>query len=111
MIVGDSWALAGSGFAVKHLDVMALVLVDDRAHDLALAFPRTLDRAMAEKPLGQEVVELVELAAFGGFRATDGGRLSETTTRACCVTLPTMALPPSPTDTFCTVMAGSPWLR
>jgi hypothetical protein len=22
-----------------------------------------------------------------------------------------MALPPSPTDTFCTVMAGSPWLR
>ena len=25
--------------------------------------------------------------------------------------LPTMALPPSPTATFCTVMAGSPWLR
>src|SRR6266478_847008 len=37
--------------------------------------------------------------------------LSETITLACCVTLPTMALPPSPTDTFCTVMAGSPWLR
>src|SRR5882757_4274425 len=39
------------------------------------------------------------------------GLLSETSTRACCVTLPTMALPPSPTDTFCTVKAGSPWLR
>jgi hypothetical protein len=26
--------------------------------------------------------------------------LSETITLACCVTLPTMALPPSPTDTF-----------
>ena len=36
---------------------------------------------------------------------------SETSTRACCVTLPTMALPPSATDTFCTVMAGSPLLR
>ena len=39
------------------------------------------------------------------------GYLSETITLACCVTLPTMALPPSPTDTFCTVMAGSPLLR
>jgi hypothetical protein len=37
--------------------------------------------------------------------------LSETITLACCVTLPTMALPPSPTDTFCTVMAGSLLLR
>src|SRR5882724_1085933 len=36
------------------------------------------------------------------------GPLSETITLACCVTLPTMALPPSWIDTFCTVMAGSP---
>src|SRR6185369_9497501 len=48
---------------------------------------------------------------FGAFRAADAAFLSETITLACCVTLPTMALPPSPTDTFCTVMAGSPWLR
>ena len=33
--------------------------------------------------------------------------LSETITLACCVTLPTMARPPSPTDKFCTVTAGS----
>jgi hypothetical protein len=38
-------------------------------------------------------------------------RLSETITFACCATLPTIALPPSPTDTFCTVMAAPPWLR
>src|SRR6266702_6850602 len=43
--------------------------------------------------------------------AAAAGRLSETITRACWVTLPTMALPPYPTDTFCTVMAGSRWLR
>jgi hypothetical protein len=36
---------------------------------------------------------------------------SETITLACWVTLPTMALPPSRTDTFCTVMAVSPRLR
>src|SRR3954451_21775073 len=53
----------------------------------------------------------LERATFGAFRAADAGLLSETITRACCVTLPTMALPPSPIDTFCTVMAGSPWLR
>src|SRR6185295_19609534 len=53
----------------------------------------------------------LEPAAFGAFRAADAGFWSDTITRACCVTLPTMALPPSPTDTFCTVMAGSPWLR
>jgi probable addiction module antidote protein len=52
-----------------------------------------------------------ERPAFGAFRAADAGFLSDTITFACCVTLPTMALPPSPTDTFCTVMAGSPWLR
>src|SRR5258705_12474699 len=44
-----------------------------------------------------------ELEAFGAFRAADAGPLSETITLACCVTLPTMSLPPSPTDTFCTV--------
>src|SRR6202043_3107918 len=49
-------------------------------------------------------------AALGAFRAADAGFLSETITLACCVTLPTMALPPSSTFTFCTVMAGSPWL-
>ena len=32
------------------------------------------------------------------------GPLSETSTRAGCVTLPTMALPPSRTDTFCTYL-------
>lgn len=53
----------------------------------------------------------LERAAFVTFRAAEAGFLSETITLACCVTLPTMALPPSPTDTFCTVMAGSPWLR
>src|SRR2546429_8497257 len=53
----------------------------------------------------------LERAAFGALRAADAGLLSETITLACCVTLPTMALPPSPTDRFCTVMAGSPWLR
>lgn len=36
---------------------------------------------------------------------------SETIMLACCVTLPTMALPPSCTDTFCTVTAGAPLLR
>ena len=51
----------------------------------------------------------LEPEPFGAFRAADAGLLSETITRACCVTLPTMALPPSPTDTFRTVMAGSPW--
>src|SRR5205814_5488793 len=49
----------------------------------------------------------LERAAFGAFCAADAGLLSDTITRACCVTLPTMALPPSATDTFCTVMAGS----
>src|SRR5207245_8750457 len=44
------------------------------------------------------------LAAIRAAGAAD--TLSETITLACCVTLPTMALPPSPTDTFCTVMAG-----
>ncbi len=39
------------------------------------------------------------------------GPLSFTTTLACCVTFPTIALPPSATETFCTVMAGSLWLR
>src|SRR5260370_11879424 len=55
-----------------------------------------------------------ERSGMGALRAavTAGAWfLSETITLACCVTLPTMALPPSPTDTFCTVMAGSPWLR
>jgi len=33
--------------------------------------------------------------------------LSETIRLACCVTLPTMARPPSLTETFCTVTAGS----
>src|SRR5665213_3081519 len=37
--------------------------------------------------------------------------LSGRITLACCVTLPTMAWPPSPTDTFCTVTGGSPLLR
>src|SRR4029079_12831537 len=41
----------------------------------------------------------LEPEAFGAFRAADAAFLSETITRACCVTLPTMALPPSPTDT------------
>ena len=53
----------------------------------------------------------LEPELFGAFRGADAGFLSDTITLACCVTLPTMALPPSPTDTFCTVMAGSPWLR
>src|SRR5215213_8261219 len=39
------------------------------------------------------------------------GLLLATITLACCVTLPTIALPPSATDTFCTVMAGSPRQR
>src|SRR5262249_41153654 len=38
-------------------------------------------------------------AAFDAFRVADAAFLSDTITRACCVTLPTMALPPSPTDT------------
>ena len=50
-------------------------------------------------------------APFGASCAAEPAFWSDTITRACCVTLPTMALPPSPTDTFCTVMAGSPWLR
>src|SRR4051812_38123269 len=46
------------------------------------------------------------------FFAVTGRRLaSATITLACWVTLPTMALPPSATDTFCTVMAGSFLLR
>jgi hypothetical protein len=53
----------------------------------------------------------LEPAAFGAFRAADAGFLFETIIFACCVMLPTMALPPSPTDTFYRVMAGSPWLR
>src|SRR5467141_4857946 len=55
-----------------------------------------------------------ERSGMGTLRAAvtaGAGFLSETITLACCVTLPTMALPPSPTDTFCTVNAGSPWLR
>lgn len=36
-------------------------------------------------------------------RAADAGFWSDTTTFACCVTLPTMALPPPSTFTFCTV--------
>src|SRR5260370_6147181 len=53
-------------------------------------------------------------SGIGTIRAAvtaGAGVLSETITLACCVTLPTMALPPSWTDTFCTVMAGSPLLR
>src|SRR5229473_134900 len=53
-------------------------------------------------------------SGIGTIRASvtaGAGVLSDTITLACCVTLPTMALPPSWTDTFCTVMAGSPLLR
>ena len=39
--------------------------------------------------------------AFGALRAADVEFLSETISLACCVTLQAMALPPSPTDTFC----------
>ena len=48
------------------------------------------------------------LGAHRASAAAGAGFLSDTITFACCVTLPTMALPPSATDTFCTVMAGSP---
>jgi hypothetical protein len=64
--------------------------------------------AAAESCFRLESLDLGTLRAAG---AAGLGFLSETITLACCVTLPTMALPPSPTDTFCTVMAGSPWLR
>src|SRR5260221_4743104 len=51
------------------------------------------------------IAGVVAHACASGFAST------ETITLACCVTLPTVALPPSPTDTFCTVTTGSPWLR
>jgi len=50
-----------------------------------------------------------ERSGMGPLRAAvaaDAVDLSETITLACCVTLPKLALPPSPNDTFCTVMAG-----
>ena len=62
----------------------------------------------------QRYVDIVNgrlIPAFGALRAACAGLLSDTITLRCCVTLPTMALPPSATDTFCTVMAGSPRLR
>ena len=67
--------------------------------------------AHGSRLLSAEARRRLEPAAFGAFRAADAGLVSDTITFACWVTLPTMALPPSPTDTFCTVMAGSPWLR
>ena len=36
----------------------------------------------------------LEPEPFGAFRAAEAGVLSETITLACCVTLPTIALPP-----------------
>ncbi|MGX1346856.1 hypothetical protein AB7M49_000432 [Bradyrhizobium elkanii] len=44
-------------------------------------------------------------AALGAVRAADAGSWSDTPTFACWVTLPTMALPPSSTFTFCTVIS------
>src|SRR5882724_1425371 len=67
--------------------------------------------ACASRLASSESCRRLEPTAFGAFRDADAWFLSETITLACCVTLPTIALPPSPTDTFCTVMAGAPWLR
>ena len=67
--------------------------------------------ASAAGPSSAELRLRLAPAAFGFLRAADAGLLSDTITRACWVTLPTMALPPPATETFCTVMAGPLWLR
>src|SRR4029453_1485202 len=82
-----------------------------RARQHRAGISDVIAHACAARLASAESRRRLEPLAFGAFRAADAGFLSDTITLACCVTLPTMALPPSPTDTFCTVMAGSPWLR
>ena len=83
------------------------------------AAPFAAHRRRAARPAGADfgaaTLARQHRAAIGGVIAQAcaprPASPSETITLACWVTLPTMALPPSRTDTFCTVMAGSPRLR
>ena len=52
--------------AVEQLDLVALVAIDDRAHNDAFAFPGAADRTVPEKPVRQQVVESWRFAALDG---------------------------------------------
>ena len=74
---------AGTGFGAT---------TSARQHRAGIA--DVITQACASRLASAESRFRLELEPVGAFRAADAGFLSDTITLACCVTLPTMALPP-----------------